>query len=477
MPIDLHVSLVDRGHLTDEIYRQLRGAILEGRLAPGERLPSSRDLASRLSVSRTTISEVYDRLAAEGYTESHVGRGTFVVGTVRPVPRRARRRPGVLAPRAVWNSIPLAAISNRAFEFDLRTGVPDVRSFPFDAWRRLQAREWHRSAVGTAAYGEPAGDPGLRQVIAEHLAVARGVRATAEEVIVTNGTQQAVDIVGRVLISPGDVVAVEDPGYPPPRRLFASLGARVVGVPVDDEGLRVDAIPDRARVVFVSPSHQFPLGMAMSLRRRLALLAWAEERGGAIIEDDYDSEFRLGGRPIEPLQLLDTAGRVIYVGTFSKTMLPTLRLGFVVVPPSIRGAVEAAKFVTDWHSPLPTQRALAAFIRDGAFARHVRRMRAVYRQRHERLVQILRDEFADELRPIPTAAGVHVAALAIRRSVDEIADVIRHAADMGVAVQATASFAVGSEQRAGIVLGYGSIATEHMQEGLARLRASFERRP
>jgi GntR family transcriptional regulator/MocR family aminotransferase len=213
--------------------------------------------------------------------------------------------------------------------------------------------------------------------------------------------------------------------------------------------------------------------MAMSLRRRLALLAWADERGGAIIEDDYDSEFRLGGRPIEPLQLLDTAGRVIYVGTFSKTMLPTLRVGFVVVPPSIRGAVEAAKFVTDWHSPLPTQRALAAFIRDGAFARHVRRMRGIYRERHDRLVQILGEDFAEELRLVPAGAGVHVAALSRHRSADQLADVIRRAAVMGVAVQATASFAVDSEPRAGIVLGYGSIATEHIREGLARLRASF----
>ncbi|HEU5205472.1 MAG TPA: PLP-dependent aminotransferase family protein [Candidatus Limnocylindrales bacterium] len=473
MPIDVQVSLVGRRSLTQEIYRQLRAAILDGRLQAGDRLPATRDLAQRLAVARTTIMAVYDRLLSEGFTESHVGRGTFVAGELRPRPRTSTPS-GVLAARAIWESIPEPAALRRTFEFDFRTGVPDVRSFPFDSWRRLNAREWHRAAIGRGSYGEPGGDPDLREAIAEHVAVSRGVRATRGNVIVTSGTQQALDVVARVLLSHGDLVAVEDPGYGPPRHLFRSHGLNVVGIPVDDAGIRVDAIPEAARVVLVSPSHQYPLGMAMSLGRRLALLSWAEDHDAAIIEDDYDSEFRLSGRPVEPLQMLDDAGRVIYVGTFSKTMLPTLRLGFAIVPESIRRAMEAAKFVADWHSPIATQRALAAFIRNGDFARHVRRMRVIYRDRHNRISAILSRDFADELRVVRATAGVHLAALSRRRSVSGIDGVNSRAATAGVGLQAIASMAVDNEPTAGLLFGYGGIATEHIEEGLTRLRAAFE---
>jgi GntR family transcriptional regulator/MocR family aminotransferase len=472
IPIDVQVNLVGRRNLTQEIYRQLRAAILDGRLRAGDRLPATRELAQRLAVARTTVMAVYDRLLSEGFTESQVGRGTFVAGELRPRPTSSTPS-GAITAREVWQSIPEPVVLRRTFELDFRTGVPDVRSFPFDSWRRLNAREWHRAAIGRGTYGEPGGDPGLREAIAEHVSVARGVRATRANVVVTSGTQQALDVVARTLLSPGDRVAVEDPGYGPPRHLFRSLGLDVVGVPVDDAGIRVDAIPETSRVVLVTPSHQYPLGMAMSLGRRLALLAWAEDHDAAIVEDDYDSEFRLSGRPVEPLQMLDDAGRVIYVGTFSKTMLPTLRLGFAVVPDSIRRAMEAAKFVADWHSPIATQRALAAFIHDGDFARHVRRMRVLYRDRHNRITAILRRDFADELRVIRATAGVHLATLSIRRTVAEIDDVVRRAADAGVGLQAIASMAVDNEPTAGLLFGYGGIATEHIEEGLARLRAAF----
>ena len=257
-------------------------------------------------------------------------------------------------------------------------GIPDARLFPYQTWRRLLTRELHADAEDIGVYADPAGHLGLRQAIARHVGTARGVSTTAEDVVVTNATQQAVDVVARVLLAPGARVAVEDPGYRPPRRLLASLGARVTGVPVDDQGLVVDAIPAGTRLVYVTPSHQFPLGMTMPLPRRLALLDWAERHDAAIVEDDYDSEFRYGDRPIEPLQTLDTSGRVIYIGSFSKTMLPTLRLGFVIAPPSLRRAVRTAKFVTDWHTTLPAQAALARFIDEGYLARHVRKMRQVY---------------------------------------------------------------------------------------------------
>jgi GntR family transcriptional regulator / MocR family aminotransferase len=478
VPFDVQINLVDRKNITIEIFRQLRAAILDGRLKGGERLPPTRALAVRLSVSRTTIMDVYDRLYSEGYIEARAGSGTRVAADVAIALAPEAPATGALRPRGIWAS-PIGASTRLAqalakpVEFDFRTGRPDTRLFPFETWRRLQSREWHRSVLG-GAYGLPAGDERLREAIAGHIVISRGVRATPDHVVITNGTQQAVDLVARALLAPGDVVAVEDPGYSPARLLFASLGLHVAGVRVDAEGLVVDELPSDARLVFVSPSHQFPLGMAMSLRRRMALLAWAENQDAAILEDDYDTEFRFGGRPIEPLQLLDRTGRVIYVGTFSKTLLPALRLGFLVAPASIRSALEAAKLVADWHTSLPLQRTLAAFIADGSFARHVRRMRAVYRERHDRMTSILRRDLADELDVLPAHAGVHFAALARRRSVEEIAAVADRAMALGVAVQQLAAFSFGEDKRSGLLLGYGAIATEHIDEGLDRLRRSFE---
>jgi GntR family transcriptional regulator/MocR family aminotransferase len=473
-PIEIHVSLVGRRNLTVEIYRQLRAAIVEGRLRRGERLPATRDIAKRLSVSRTTVMEAYDRLVSEGYVESRVGAGTYVAAEFAAAGGSIGPATGALRPAPVWASIPTSRAFLRPAEFDFRAGIPETRFFPFDSWRRLQGREWRRSAIGKGIYGDPAGDAGLREAIARQVAVARGVRASADDVVVTNGTQQAVDIIARTLLSPGDTVAIEDPGYPPPRLLFRTLGMRTVGVRVDREGIVVDEIPVGTKLVFVSPSHQFPLGTAMSLRRRLALIQWVDEHDAAVLEDDYDSEFRLTGRPIEPLQMLDGTGRVIYAGTFSKTMLATLRVGFVVVPESIRQAARAAKFVTDWHVSLPTQRALAAFIADGLFARHVRRMRGVYRERHDRIEALLARDFGRELEILPGAAGVHLAAVARTWSVEQIAEAIRRAADAGVAVQELATFAVGPDKRAGLLFGYGAIATEQIEEGLHRLRLAFD---
>jgi GntR family transcriptional regulator/MocR family aminotransferase len=295
------------------------------------------------------------------------------------------------------------------------------------------------------------------------------VWADADDVVVTNGTQQAIDLVARVLAAPGDRVAVEDPGYGPPRRLLKSLGLRVCGVPVDDEGIIVDGIPPETRFVYVSPSHQFPLGMSMSLHRRLALLAWARRTGAAIVEDDYDSEFRFDGRPIEPLHMLDTHGRVIYLGSFSKTMLPTLRLGFLVAPPSLSESLGAAKFLADWHSPLATQAAMARFIDDGLFARHVRRMRRVYEARHRLIEEVLASSFADELDVVRSSVGLHVAARARNVAVDAIAEGVRHASSLGVECDPLSMYAVGNAAQSGVLLGYGAIARERIEEGLSLL--------
>jgi GntR family transcriptional regulator/MocR family aminotransferase len=360
-------------------------------------------------------------------------------------------------------------------EFDFRPGIPDAQLFPYRTWRQLLARQLRPAAVGNGAYGHPAGHQGLRQAIARHIGVARAVLAGPEDVVVTNGTQQAVDLVARVLLDPGDRVAVETPGYGPPRRLLGTLGMDVAGVPVDAEGLVVEAIPPGTRMVMVTPSHQFPLGMVMSLPRRLALLAWAERNDAAIVEDDYDSEFRYGGRPVEPLQTLDRGGRVIYVGSFSKTMLATLRLGFVVAPRPLAGALAAAKFVADWHTALPLQAALAGFLDQGWFARHVRRMRGVYAGRHARIVEVLGDRFADHLKVIPASAGLHVAATAPAMSHEELAAVLAEASAAGVELFPLSLWDVGPPSQPGIALGYGPVPSDRIDEGLRRLRAAFDR--
>jgi GntR family transcriptional regulator/MocR family aminotransferase len=476
--MELHVSLVGRRDLSGEIYRQLRRAILDGRLRPGDGLPPTRELARSLSVSRTTVTVAYDRLLGEGLLTSRVGAGTWVSEQLRPAARAPRgpRGEGALRGRALWDRFEVLQPFARPARFDFRTGIPDGSLFPFASWRRAMARELRAEAAGAGVYGDPAGHPRLREAVARHIGVARGVAATADDVTITNGTQQAIDLLARALIGAGDRVAVEDPGYPPPRLLLQSLGARVSGVPVDRHGLVVDALPRHARMVYVTPSHQYPLGMPMALPRRLALLAWAERHGAAIVEDDYDSEFRFHGQPIEPLQSLDAAGRVAYVGSFSKTMLPTLRLGFVVTPPSLRGAIRKAKFVADWHSPTLVQAALARFIDDGSFARHIRRMGSVYRARHDLLTATLTRDFAGHLELVPSAAGLHVAAVAREASVERVRAVIRRAWEKEVAVQELARFAVEGTQRAGVVLGYGAVPTTRMAEGLQRLRDCFEDR-
>jgi GntR family transcriptional regulator/MocR family aminotransferase len=473
--MEFHVSLTGRKDLSGEIYRQLRRAIVDGRLRPGDLLPPSRDLSRSLGVSRTTITVAYDRLAGESFVASRVGAGTFVSEHVARMPRESKRHgDGVLRARPIWDSFSLSNAFARPAPFDFRTGLPDASLFPHKTWRRLVSRELRSDAVASGVYGHPAGHHGLRESIARHIGISRGMAVSADDVTVTSGTQQALDVVSRVLLGPNELVAVEDPGYGPPRRLLQSLGARIVGVPVDAEGLVVEALPRRARMVYVTPSHQYPLGIPMSLARRLALLAWAERNKAAIVEDDYDSEFRFQGRPIEPVQTLDTAGRVIYVGSFSKTMLPTLRLGFIVTPPSLRAAVHKAKFVTDWHTSLLVQAALARFIEDGGFARHIRRMSAVYRVRHELVSRILTTQFSDYLQLIPSSAGLHLATVARTASAEELTAVAQRASEAGVEVQQLARFAVGARGRAGLVLGYGAIPTARIEAGLRRLRQCFD---
>ncbi len=473
--MDLHVSLDGRRDLAGQIYRQVRAAILDGLLTPRQVLPSSRELATRLAVSRNTVSLAYDRLVAEGFVTGRVGVGMYVSDHVGISGPASPQQPGVLLrTRPDWQDQPDPAdLSATEYGYDFRTGMPDARLFPFATWRALVGRQLRPSATRLGMYADPAGHPGLRAAIARHVGVSRAVHATAEDVLVTSGTQQALDLISRVLLAPGDVVAMEDPGYPPARLVFRSSGATVVGVPVDSEGLVVDALPDQARLVYVSPSHQFPLGMRMSLSRRLSLLAWAERTGAIVVEDDYDSEFRYAGRPFEPLQSLDRRGRVVYVASFSKTMLPTLRLGFCIAPRSVFSDLRKAKYVLDWHTALPMQAALAELIDRGLLARHIRRMRGIYLARRNQIGICLERDFSQHLEVVSSFAGLHLTARLRSGSTDEEHEVVRRGHTVDVAVQALSDFAGSTPPQAGLLLGYGLIPVDRIEEGMHRLRSCF----
>ncbi|WP_235834187.1 MocR-like pyridoxine biosynthesis transcription factor PdxR [Actinomadura logoneensis] len=453
------------------MHRQLLDAILDGRLRPGERLPATREFARRLDVSRNTVAVAYERLTAEGLLVARVGSGTFVghapVGRARTAPEGDAVRP-----RPLWDHPPETAPPVPAVH-DFRVGTPDAELFPLAVWRRLLAGEWRASAVRTAGYGDPAGHHGLREAVARYVGLARSVRARADDVLVTQGAQQALDLIGRVLIEPGDVVAVEDPGYPPARRLFRSLGARVAPVRVDREGLDVDALPAGARLVYVTPSHQFPLGTPMSLDRRAALLDWAGRHDAVIVEDDYDSEFRFSDRPLDPLQSLDRAGRVVYVGTFSKTLLPLLRIGFLIAPTSLRPALHAAKRLSDWHGDPVTQAALARFIDSGELPRHVRKATRVYAARHERVAEALDGPLSAWLDPIPSTAGLHLCALLASGGPGDVRAVLTRAGELGVAAEDLSAYCAGDTPLPGIVLGYGAVPTERVATGLRLLTRAF----
>jgi GntR family transcriptional regulator/MocR family aminotransferase len=471
----LHVSLVGRKDLSGEIYRQIRRTILTRRLRPGDHLPPSRKLAWELGVSRATVTVAYERLVADGFVTSRQGAGTFVSESLMHAKseKAGRQAAGVLQPRPLWEAVSPPLILDRPARFDFRPGLTDASLFPHRAWRRSVIRGLRSGETTAGVYEHSAGHRDLRAAIARHIGTSRGVEASVDDIVITNGTQQALDMLARVLLAPGDAIAVEDPGYRPPRELFKALGIRVVGIPVDREGLIVEALPQGVRAVYATPSHQFPLSVTMTLPRRRALLAWAERHNAAIIEDDYDSEFRFCGRPLDPLQTIDTTGRVVYVGSFSKTMLPTLRLGFLVTPPSLRSALHKAKFVNDWHSPALAQAALARFIDEGAFASHLRKVNAIYRERHGMLVDIISRDFADDLELIPSTTGLHVTALSRTMSGDQFAAVARRAADRDIAVQIFSSFAGTATAQTGFMLGYGAIPTARIQEGLRLLRACF----
>jgi GntR family transcriptional regulator / MocR family aminotransferase len=463
--VEFHVSLAGRGDLSARIYRQLHEAVIDGRLRSGEKLPPTRELARQLAVSRNTVALAYERLTAEGVLVGRVGAGTFVCADPPAQGTAHATGAGAVPPRPVWQELatPPAPVTEPP-SYDFGVGVPDTSRFPMAAWRRQVARQLRDVPVEDTLYGDPAGHAGLRAEIARHIGLSRSVRVPPEQVLITNGTQQALDLVARVLLAPGDRVAVEEPGYAPARELFASHGARVTGVPVDEEGLAVQELPDDTRIVYTTPSHQFPLGPPMSLGRRTALLEWARQAGAVVIEDDYDSEFRFADRPLEPLHSLDRGDRVLYVGSFSKTMLPMLRLGFLVAPPSLFAALRSAKRLADLQTETTTQGAMAGFMADGLFVRHLRRATREYAARRALILTVLRRDFADRLEVVPSTAGLHLTVWPTGEV--DVAALVERAAEAGVGVADLAEYHGFGPGRPGLALGYGRIEQDRIEEGL-----------
>ena len=454
------------GRLT-ALHRQLRGAIVSGRLPAGFALPATRVAAMSLGVARNTVAKAYDLLVAEGYVRARRGaRATVQDLGLRP----GASGPGDPQPQRLLNPQWLQAadsfepVGSPALP-NFRIGIADHGPFPHALWRQLSQRSLRQLAREPFRYPPSAGLPELRQAIAQHVAFARAVRCTPDDVVVTSGAQQAFDLLARVLVVPGQTaVAVEEPGYPPLRDALRAAGAKLIPVGVDDDGLRVADIPAEVRVVCVTPSHHSPTGVMLSQARRLQLLAQAAERDLVILEDDYDGEFHFGGRPLDALKTLDRSGRVAYVGTFSKSLFPALRKGFVVAPAWLRPALLAAKHCADAHCDAVGQRVLSSFIQEGHLVRHVRRMHRHYAPRRAALVAGL-DALSPWLQRIPGDAGLHLGAQ-IRPEVDAtrlLAAARRHLPG----VVSWAEYAVDPATCApGITLGFGLIDTESIEQRL-----------
>ncbi len=469
------------------VHRQLKDAIQDGRLAAGTQLPASRKSAAFFGLSRNTVAEVYDRLSNEGLVVARHGSGTYVADlppepAALPSPASTYRlntfwlQEDVTTAMGFWRD-DLSVVPRTASAMDFRPALIDPRLFPFEVYRRVSAKQLRGLEKKPPAYKSPQGNQGnfhLREAITNHIALTRAVVCRSDDIVVTAGAQQAFDLLARILVTPGEtVVAVEDPGYPPMRVAFAAAGARIVPVEVDDEGLVVDSLPASLGIICVCPSHQFPLGVTMSKRRRAALVDFARRHGAVIVEDDYDGEFRFSDNPLQSLRAGDAADVVFYVGTFSKCMLPSLRLGFVVVPDWARRTLVAAKNCLDWHCSTPLQTGVSAFITERHLARHVRKMRHIYGRRRQILYALLKRDFSDWLEPIPSQYGMHVAAWA-RDGVDLDA-AVQALARRSVKIHTLARYHLRQSARSGLVFGYGAVDVPEIERGLAELQGVLRR--
>ena len=458
-------------HSHRALYRVLQQGMREGFLAAGLKLPPSRVLADALGVARNTVVHVYAQLALEGFVQAGVGRGTFVADALPPLLPRANAAPtrrALLSQRGARLLDGAAASPLQWGAF--MPGLPEVRLFPLQVWSRLQTRLWRSVTPPQLSYATGGGDAGLRYAIADYLHGTRGVRCAPEQVVVTSGTQQSLHLLAQLLADPGDTVWLEEPGYWGARSVFSALGLKPVAVAVDDEGLAPNAqqLRDPPRAMFVTPAHQYPLGTLMSQGRRRQLLDYAALRGVWVIEDDYDSEFRYASRPLPALQGQDTNGRVVYLGTFSKTLFPALRLAYLVLPPELVEAFSRALNELYREGQTPQQAVLARFISEGHYASHIRRMRAVYGARHDALVASITRHFGREWPVLGSDAGLHLVLGLPPRTDDEALS--RRIAQAGVATRALSLYHLQRPAAArGLLLGYGAVEEADIARHFATL--------
>jgi GntR family transcriptional regulator/MocR family aminotransferase len=471
--------------LYQALYVHIRAAILSGELTRGTKLPSTRALAEELNISRNTVLNAYRQLLAEGYLEGKEGSGTFVAHVLpelllaapHPAARtrqgepRRRTEPSqpVFSERAREQILAARPPSDGSLPRPFVPEAPALDAFPFQLWSRLVVRQARRMPVNNFAYQDSAGHRPLREAIVAHVTVSRQVHCTPEQVMIVSGSQGALDLAARMLIDAGDPVWLEDPGYAGARGAFLGAGAQVIPVPVDHEGLVVDMGIERAphaRLVYLTPSHQFPLGVTMSLSRRLALLEWAKHANAYIIEDDYDSEFRFATRPLATLQGLDDSNRVIYIGTFSKVLFPSLRIGYMILPPALVDSFLKVRRMVDIHSPMLEQAVLADFMLEGHFTRHLRRMRTLYAERRSALLEAAREL---PLEIDSAEAGIHCIGW-LPEAMNDLTLVDR-AAGYDLNLTPISSFSIEPLPRTGLLLGYGGFNIQEIQQGVQRLGA------
>lgn len=456
------ISGTDRRPLHRQLFGEIREQIVGGILRGGSRLPSTRELAAERGVSRKTAEEAYAQLEAEGYVERRVGSGTYVCELPLPKKRTARlegRR--TLSGRGRAAGTSMACVEPLVVK-PFAAGLPALEHFPLAAWQRLISSHARRLDHASLVYGDPAGEPSLRENVASYLNTARGVHCDASQVVIVSSSQEALHLLAQLLIDPGDAAWIEEPGYYGARAALTAAGARVAPVPVDREGLDVAqgiALAPNARVAYVTPSNHYPLGCAMSLDRRLALLEWARRNDAWVIEDDYDGEFRYDGRPLTAVQGLDAGGRVIYVGTFTKSLYPALRLAYVVLPRDLVPSFVTARTQVDGHPPPFLQRVVADFIGFGHFDAHLKRMRALYRERRDAAVRALERHLDVELGAAD--AGFRVVAFLEKSDRDVASRAAREGLDLP-----TLSRLYADRPRQGLVLGYMGLTTAALSQGV-----------